>query len=483
MSGVSLPSPATATPAGPLGPGTRARAARDAFDTGITQPIAWRRRQLFLLDRLLERHGADIEAAAAADLGKHPLETHLTEVASVRSEIAHTLRHLTRWTRSRRVALPLQLQPATARIVRQPLGVVLIIAPWNYPVHLTLVPLVGAIAAGNAVVLKPSELAPATSAALARLLPAYLDSRAVHVVEGGVEETTELLDCRWDHIFYTGNGSVGRIVMRAAARHLTPVTLELGGKSPVWVDATADLDAAAGWLAWGKFLNAGQTCIAPDYVLTTPAVTDRLVDALARQIATLYGPEPSASPDYGRIVNARHLERLTPLLASGRVVIGGQVDPSKRYVAPTVLRDVRVEDPVMQEEIFGPILPLVEVADVREAVAVVNRGDKPLALYVFTRSGSVREAFATRTSSGSMAVNAAMLQIAAPGLPFGGVGASGFGSYHGEHSVRTFSHDRPVMTKLRGFDLTSVSRPPFTVRKERLLRHSPGSRTGKAGQQ
>ena len=297
-------------------------------------------------------------AALESDLGKSAVESWLTETGLVVSEIDHTLKNLRRWLAPRRVSVPLRVLPGTAQIVREPLGVVLVIAPWNYPVLLTLTPLVGVLAAGNAAVVKPSEVAPATSAVLARLLAQHLDAEAVHVVEGAVPETTALLAERFDHIFYTGNGAVGRIVLEAAARHLTPVTLELGGKSPAFVDDGVDLEATAQRIVWGKFTNAGQTCVAPDYVLATRQTLDALKPLLVKAIRDSYGDDPSGSPDYGRIVNGRHLDRLTGLIDPAQVVTGGDSNPSTRYLAPTVLDGVSFDDPVMADEIFGPVLPL-----------------------------------------------------------------------------------------------------------------------------
>lgn len=452
-------------------PTQHAREVRAAFSEGVTRPLEWRRQQLQALNRLLAENRQAIEHAVHTDLGKPLLEAFLTEIRSVQSEIDSTIKNLARWTRPQSVRVPFAMKPATGRIVREPLGTVLVIAPWNYPVHLLFMPLIAAIAAGNAVVLKPSEVAPATSALAEKLVPRYLDNRAIRVVTGAVAETTELLDLPWDHIFYTGNGTVGRIVMAAASKHLTPVTLELGGKSPVWVDDSADVDATAHWLAWGKFLNAGQTCVAPDYVLTTPAVAPKLVEALRREIHTMYGPDPRQSRDYGRVVNTRHLDRLTALLPpTGSVTIGGDVDRADRYLAPTVIAGATLSDPVMQDEIFGPILPIVTVGGHDEAIAIINARDKPLALYVFATSRDVQDAFVERTSSGGVCINAPMLQLGVSSLPFGGVGASGMGAYHGEYGIRTFSHERGVLVKKGRSRLMAMGQPPFSARKERLLR-------------
>jgi aldehyde dehydrogenase (NAD+) len=284
-----------------------------------------------------------------------------------------------------------------------------------------------------------------------------------------VDETTELLACAWDHIFFTGNGTVGRIVLKAAADHLTPVTLELGGKSPFWVDPSADIEDAAGWLAWGTFLNAGQTCIAPDHVLTTPEVVPRLTEALRRKVREMFSATPEASPDFGRIVSDRHFDRLSALLGSGSVVIGGETDREQRYIAPTVLTDVTAEDPIMQEEIFGPILPILTVRDHEAAIDLIDAGPKPLALYVFTRDREVERDFVERTSSGAIVLNAALAHIAEQRLPFGGVGESGMGSYHGERSLALFSHERAYLRKLRGPNLPTLAGAPYTEQKERLL--------------
>jgi aldehyde dehydrogenase (NAD+) len=326
-----------------------------------------------------------------------------------------------------------------------------------------------AISAGNTVVGKPSELAPNVAVALGRLVDEHLADDAVGIVEGGVAETTALLTARFDHIFYTGNGRVGRVVMEAAAKHLTPVTLELGGKSPAVVAADADIEVAARRIAWGKFLNAGQTCIAPDHVLVDAGVADAFCDALTANVRQFYGDDPRASGDYARIVNDRHLRRLESYLADGDVVLGGSVDHADRYLAPTVLRNVTPGSPVLTEEIFGPILPIVEVDDAGDAIARINAGDKPLALYVFTRSRATAERVVSATSSGGVCVNHVVLHVTVPELPFGGVGASGMGAYHGRAGFETFSHRRSVLTKPTWAD-PKLLYPPFSDRARRLIR-------------
>ncbi|MGW6256845.1 MULTISPECIES: aldehyde dehydrogenase family protein [unclassified Streptomyces] len=421
---------------------------RATFRTGRTQPISWRTEQLGRLRELLTAHGEELAAALHEDLGKSSAEAFRTEIDFTVREIDHTLEHLDGWLLPEPAPVPAHLgADATAWTRYDPLGVVLVIAPWNYPVQLLLTPVLGALAAGNAVVAKPSELAPATSTALARLLPQYLDTDAVAVVEGGVPETTALLAERFDQIFYTGNGTVGRVVMRAAAEHLTPVALELGGKSPAFVDRDTDLAVVADRLVRGKFLNAGQTCVAPDYVLTDPETARALEPRLAEAVTALFGPEPKESAAFGRIVNERHFDRLTGLLGSGRTVTGGDSDRAAKYIAPTVLADVDPKSPVMGEEIFGPILPVVTVADLDEAIGFINDRDKPLALYVFTESDTTRERIAAETSSGGLGFGLPLAHLTVSDLPFGGVGESGMGSYHGRYSIDTFSHRKAVLEK------------------------------------
>jgi aldehyde dehydrogenase (NAD+) len=424
---------------------------RATFRSGRTKPVEWRTTQLRRLRELLTEHGTELAAALHADLGKSSTEAFRTEIDFTIREIDHTLDHLTDWLRPEPAPVPAHLgTDASAWTQYDPLGVVLVIAPWNYPAQLLLAPVVGALAAGNAVVAKPSELAPATSAAVARLLPAYLDTDAVAVIEGGIPETTALLAERFDHIFYTGNGTVGRVVLRAAAEHLTPVTLELGGKSPAFVDRDADLTVVADRLARGKFLNAGQTCVAPDYVLTDPETAAVLEPLLKNAVETLYGSDPARSGEYGRIINERHFDRLTGLLDSGRTVVGGASDRTSKYIAPTVLADVDPKSPVMQEEIFGPILPIVTVPGLDEAIDFITDRDKPLALYVFTDSDTTRRRLADETSSGGLGYGLPLAHLTVSDLPFGGVGESGMGNYHGRYSIETFSHRKAILEKPLG---------------------------------
>ena len=443
---------------------------RKYFETGATKPVQWRRAQLKALRALLLENSVRLEDALRTDLNKAPTETQVLEIGVILSEIDYTLKHLKRWVRPRRVSVPGSAIPASASIVREPLGVVLVIAPWNYPLLLLLSPFVGALAAGNAVVLKPSELAPTASALVAELIPRYLDPKGIAVIEGGVPETTALLAQRFDHIFFTGNGRVGRIVLEAAASTLTPVTLELGGKSPVFIDESVDIPLAARRIAWGKFVNAGQTCVAPDYVLATPQAGRKLASELTVAIRELYGADPAGSPDYGRIVSDAQFDRLEPMLGDGRVAAGGESEREGRYIAPTVLTDVAPDSPVMQEEIFGPILPILEVAGAEEAIRFIVERDKPLALYVFSEREKVRRRFITGTSSGAIGFGVPVIHLGVPGLPFGGIGPSGMGSYHGVRSMDVFSHDKAILSKPMRPDTLRLIYPPYTESKDRFVR-------------
>ena len=429
--------------------------ARAAFDAGTPHSLLLRKKRLRALRTMITTHEREFERALWDDLHKGADEAQLTEIGVIIAEIDHAVRHLHRWAKPGRVRVPIGLWPASARTLPEPLGVVLIIAPWNYPMQLLLAPLVGVLAAGNTAVLKPSEFAPATSALIARLAPIHFPDDCVQVVEGAVEETTSLLAHRFDHIVFTGSGAVGRIVMTAAAQHLTPVTLELGGKSPVWFDDDAHLAHAAHRLAWAKFTNAGQTCVAPDYIMTTPDRVPALVEALHHAIESMWGPNPQLRNDYGRIINDRQFDRLTKLLHGARVAIGGHAVPAERYVEPTIVTidedqaalGPQASQSVLKDEIFGPILPIVAVRSPQQAIQLINSWDKPLALYVFTSSADTRRMFEQHTSSGAVVHNAALIHVAASALPFGGIGASGIGAYHGKHSWDRFSHHKPILNK------------------------------------
>lgn len=425
---------------------------RQFFATGQTRPPQARRQQLLNLKAAIDRHQDKLLAALAQDLGKCNLEAFVSEIGAVRTELACALKHLSQWTKPRPVATTILQFPAQAWIQAEPLGVVLIIGPWNYPISLILRPLVGAIAAGNCAILKPSEIAPHASAALAQLIEETFDRGWVTVMEGGVETSQALLQHPFDHLFFTGGTAIGKVVMAAAATHLTPVTLELGGKSPCIVAEDADLAITAHRIAWGKFFNAGQSCIAPDYILAQRDIAETLKREIIAAIQEFYGDNPQASPDYGRIVSDRHFQRLQTLLSCGQVVTGGQIDAADRYMAPTLLEGVTWDDPVMQEEVFGPILPILTYTTLDEAIARINAQPKPLALYFFGRDRQQQQHVLQNTSSGGVCFNDTMMQVGTPALPFGGVGASGLGAYHGKYSFDTFSHDKSVLRRFFGFD-------------------------------
>jgi len=442
---------------------------RGAFDSQRTRPLAWRRVQLLALRRLLVERETELADALQQDLGKHPTESHTTELGFTRNEIDFTLKHLAKWSRGAKVRVPLTLQPASALVAPQPLGVVLVLSPWNYPVQLLLAPLCGALAAGNCVLLKPSELAPATSAALARWLPEYLDPDAVAVIEGDKDVTTALLQERFDHIFFTGGATVAKIVMTAAARHLTPVTLELGGKCPAIV-SDGDLRAIARRLAFGKFLNAGQTCVAPDYLLVTRPNVEPLLHHLREVLVEFYGTDVADSSDYGRIINQAHFDRLTGYLEGTDIVVGGRSDRTRLRIEPTVVLPPPQPSALMSEQIFGPILPIIPVDDVDAALRYIRERPAPLAAYVFTERAEVSNAVESRVQAGAIGINICTAHLAVPGLPFGGVGASGMGAYHGKHSFDTFSQLRPVFSKGTRIDTMRVAYPPYSAAKSALLR-------------
>lgn len=441
---------------------------RASFSDRKTRPHQWRVGQLDRFKAMLEEQEAAFVGALKEDLKESGFEAYLADIGSVIAMINHTLRHLGDWMKPQKVTTPLLLQPGSSRVVREPLGVALIIGAWNYPYYLTLGPLVPCIAAGNCAVLKPSELAPHSSTVMAEYLPKYLDPGCFALVEGAVPETTALLQQRFDKIFFTGGGNVGKIVMTAAAQHLTPVTLELGGKSPCIVDRDVDIEVAGRRIALGKFMNAGQTCLAPDYVLVHQEREDDLLAQLTASIEKFYQGDAKASPDFGRIINERHHERLRALLDSGTIVTGGDYDRDDLYIAPTVLREVSPESQVMQDEIFGPILPVLTVESVDEAIAFVNMRDKPLALYIFSGDQAVVDRVIDETSAGGMCVNETIFHLTVPNLPFGGVGPSGMGKYHGKWGFDDFSNAKAVLDR-RTFIDPNLRYPPYTERQQKML--------------
>ncbi len=441
---------------------------RTVHASGRTRPIEWRLAQLDGLERLLQEHEADISAALAADLGRSSAEAWIADIMPPLAEIAYARKRVRKWIRPRRTRLPLNQLPARGWIQYEPLGVVLIISPWNYPVQLTLSPLVGAIAAGNCVVVKPSELAPATSALLADLLPRYVDAEAVMVVEGDAETSQVLLAQGFDHVLFTGGTETGRKILAAAAPTLTPVSLELGGKSPVFIAADADLGAAARRISWLKLMNSGQTCLAPDYILVEASVRDSFVEQLLSTLAEFRAESPDAGMP---IVNDRQFERLAGYLdaTKGTIAVGGTVSEADRTVQPTVILDPDPDEPAMCEEIFGPLLPVITVDDLDEAIRFVNGRPKPLAVYAFSGSKKVRKRIADEVPGGAVVFNHIAMHVLVPQLPLGGVGDSGMGGYHGEWGFQTFSHRKSVLSKSAKPDPRFVY-PPYTERALALIR-------------
>lgn len=425
---------------------------REFFAGGGTRGLKERAKALENLRRLLREGEAELLAALKADLGKPEAEAYLSEIAFVEGEIAFALKRLKSWNRPRRVRTGWLTFPASGRVVPSPYGAVLIIGPWNYPLQLLLAPLVGALAAGNTAVLKPSELAPETSRVLAGLVGERFDPGRLAVVEGGAKTARELLEQSFDYIFYTGSSRVGRLVMAAAAERLTPVTLELGGKNPCILDRDFDLGLAARRIAWGKFFNAGQTCVAPDYLLVPEELEIPLIEELKSAVRSFYGDDPRSSPDYGRIVNEKHHARLSGLLDGAEIAFGGESDPAENYLAPTAVRNIPECHPLLEEEIFGPILPLIPYRTLDEALEFVSRRPRPLALYLFSADRGQQRRVIAETASGGVCLNDTVSQILPPALPFGGVGESGMGSYHGRAGFETFSRPRSVLSRSTRLD-------------------------------
>ncbi|XP_070608288.1 aldehyde dehydrogenase family 3 member B1-like [Erythrolamprus reginae] len=443
---------------------------RATWLTGKTRPKEYRVQQLEALCHFLEERHADIQHALCADLRKPCFETEISEVLIIRNELANALNNLHCWMKDESVSKNLLQLLDCAFIRKDPFGVVLIIGAFNYPIHLVLLPLVGAIAAGNCVILKPSEVASYSERLLAEALPCYMDPQTFAVVTAGPEETGKLLENQFDYIFYTGSSRVGKIVMTAAAKHLTPLTLELGGKTPCYVDRCCNFQNAANRIVWGKFFNAGQTCIAPDYVICTIEAQEKLLPCLREAICEFFGQDPKQSPDFGRMINDRHFKRAQALLECGHVAIGGETDECERYIAPTVLVDVKECDPVMQEEIMAPILPIFIVRDMEEAIDFINCRERPLALYAFSSNNKVVCDVLAQTSSGTFCGNDTLMQGLTVNLPFGGVGYSGFGKYHGKFTFDTFTHFRGCLLRSMGMEMMNrVRYPPYNNTKLRAM--------------
>lgn len=445
---------------------------REFFNTGKTLDLDFRLRQLDTLKNAVYGNRSMIIKALKEDLNKPVFEAYSAEISHVLADVDYATRRVRSWARPRRVRSPSYLFPGTSYVYPEPFGVVLIIGPWNYPMDLVITPLVGAIAAGNCAVLKPSEITPATAAVIEKIVGECFDPEYVAVVACGPRESQALLAERFDYILFTGGGVVGKIVMEAASRHLTPLTLELGGKCPCIVEPDINLEHTARRIAWGKCFNAGQTCIAPDYLLVNARIKKDLLEAIIRHVRDYYGDDPSKSPDYARIVSDKHFERISRLLGAGRIVLGGDSDAATRYVGPTIIDGVTGDDPIMQEEVFGPVLPVIEYADLGEAIELVNARPKPLALYFFSRDRAKQQRVLAETTSGGCCINDVMLHFSNNLLPFGGVGDSGFGKYHGKWTFNTFSNMKAVVHKSFLLDVY-IRYPPYgNAQKlaQRLLR-------------
>ena len=423
-----------------------------------------RKQRLETLKKSIVKHEPDIIKALKADLGKSAFETYATEIGFTLEEINYTLKNIDSWAKVKKVKTPITLFPGKSFIHPEPYGVVMIISPWNYPFQLCLSPFIGAIAAGNRVVVKPSEFAAETSSIIKKILSEVFAENEVVVVEGGLEETQILLKQKFDYIFFTGSTGVGKIMMKAAAEHLTPVTLELGGKSPCLIEESANLDIAAKRVAWGKFLNAGQTCVAPDYVLVPKRLQDEFIQKLNHHITTFYGGDIKASIDYPRIVNNKHFDRLKGLLDEKKIAIGGDLHREENYIGPTVMKNVEWSDKVMEDEIFGPILPIIPYETLDDAIKNILNYPKPLAFYVFSENTEKQKSIISRIPFGGGCVNDTVIHLANPNLPFGGVGTSGIGSYHGQKSFDTFTHHKSLYQQGSLVDIP-LRYPPYNEKK------------------
>ena len=449
--------------------GTILKKQRNFFETGTTKKYEFRMQALSRLEKALEKWEEDIKEALWKDLHKSPSESFMAEIGLCKSEIKYMKRHLRKWMRPQYVPMALPQFPAKTYRLAEPYGVTLIMAPWNYPVLLCLEPLIDAIAAGNCVVLKPSAYAPNVSKVLYDMLTSIYPEKYVAVIEGGREVNQELLEHRFDYIFFTGGVSVGKLVLEKAAQHVTPVTLELGGKSPCIVDETADINMAAKRIVFGKLLNSGQTCVAPDYVVAQKDIKNALLKAMTKEIVSALGHDPLANQEYPKIINKKHFERLQGLFEGEKIVTGGYVNEETLQIAPTILDDITLESPVMQEEIFGPILPVLTYETREELKAVVEHFEKPLAFYLFTNSKNMKH-WAERTFSfGGGCINDTIIHLASSHMPFGGVGHSGMGGYHGKVGFETFSHLKSVVRKWRFFDLP-MRYHPYAEWKDKILK-------------
>ncbi len=440
---------------------------REFFAGGATRDISFRKKQLILLEKAILKNERAIMDALHEDLRKPEFESYAAEIGILYPEIRTAVKNIFSWARTRKVSTPVLHFLSSSYVYQEPYGVALIIGPWNYPFQLTIAPLIAAMAAGNCAVLKPSELSPATSHVIARIISENFDPSYIAVFEGGVEETKTLLQEKFDYIFFTGGTAVGKIIMNAAAQNLTPVTLELGGKSPTIVHRDAHLEYAAKRIAWGKFFNAGQTCLAPDYLLVHQEVKNKFIEIFKKTITTFYGEDPSKSRDYARIINDRHFARVCALMKGGNIIHGGGTDPVERYIAPTVIDNVSLEDAIMKEEIFGPLMPVLAYDDIAQPLSIINSMPRPLALYLFTKSRKIEKHVLERAHFGGGCINDTVSHVGSTTLPFGGIGDSGMGRYHGKAGFDTFSHQRSILKRSNLVDM-KLRYPPYGNRVKLL---------------
>lgn len=446
---------------------------REYFNSGVTNSISFRKKQLKALQDSIKKYNSEITQALHEDLNKAPFEAYVTEISIVLEEISFTLKHLSSWAKPKKVKTPIAHFPSKSMKYFDPYGVTLIMAPWNYPFQLTLAPLVGSICGGNCTFLKPSNYSPATSAIITKIITETFPEEYVAVIEGGREANTSLLQQKFDYIFFTGGVTVGKLVMEAASNYLTPISLELGGKSPCIVDETANISLAAKRIMWGKYVNAGQTCVAPDYVLVHETVKEQLITEMKKWLVTFFGNDPVHNPDFPKIITEKHFQRLSALIdnsnaTNGKIVVGGNTNPETRHIAPTILDSPTPDSPVMADEIFGPILPILSVKNLDEVISFVRNRPKPLALYYFTTNKQNEERIINTLSYGGGCINDVLVHLATSYMPFGGVGNSGMGSYHGKQSFITFTHEKSVLKKANWLDI-NLRYAPYTKEKMNII--------------
>lgn len=437
------------------------------FESGITKDVDFRISSLYKLKQEIIKNEKKIFEALNKDLSKSETESYLTEVGIILDEISFTIKHLKKWTKPKKVKTAMSQMPGKSYIYSEPYGNVLIMSPWNYPFQLSIAPLIASIAGGNCSIIKPSEYSKHTSKVLKELITNVFKEEYVGVIEGGIEVNTEILNERFDYIFFTGSPYVGKIVLEKAAKNLTPVTLELGGKSPCIVDKSSDINNAAKKIVWGKFLNSGQTCVAPDYLLIHSDVKEKFIKEAKKYINIFYGKNPLLSSDYSKIINEKHFKRLIGYLDNASIVLGGEIDSESLKISPTFIENIEIDSLIMQEEIFGPMLPIIEYSDIEDVITIIKGKEKPLALYLFTEDNNIENKVLNEVSFGGGCINDVIIHIASPYMPFGGVGNSGMGSYHGKAGFDAFTHRKSILKKSKVFDIP-LRYPPYTGKLEKI---------------